>query len=118
MRSDLVVVRPPDRDGVPGLRQRLEPMLVEAFVPEFAVETFNVAILHRAAGLNKDVPDPVALCPCHECATGEFGTVVGSHRTRMPAKQRRPVQQSSHILTADAVEVEHRSPPQCPRPRG
>lgn len=92
MRLDLVVVLPPDSDRVPGLRQRVEPMLVEAFVPKLAVETFNVAVLHWVARLNQDVANPVSLSPRHEYATGEFGSVVGSHRARMPAKQGRPIQ--------------------------
>ena len=83
MRLDLVVVLPPDSDRVPGLRQRVEPMLVQAFVPKIAVETFNVAVLHWAARLNQDVANPVSLSPRHECATGEFGSVVGSHRASL-----------------------------------
>ena len=52
VRPDLVVVLPPGSDGGPCLRQRLEPMLVQAFVPELAVEALDVAILHRPARLD------------------------------------------------------------------
>ena len=38
VRPDLVVVLPPCGDGGPGLRQRLEPMFIQAFIPELAVE--------------------------------------------------------------------------------
>lgn len=103
MRSNLVVVLPPGRDGVPGLRQRIEPLLVEAFVPELAVETLDITVLHRATRLYQDVTNPVGLRPCHESAAGEFGSVVGSHRTRMSTKQTRPIQQPGHILATDAI---------------
>ncbi len=78
-------------------------MLVQAFVPELAVETLNVAVLHRAPRLNENVADAVGLRPCHESAAGEFGAVVGSHRARMSTKQSRPIQQACYILAADAV---------------
>jgi len=38
VRPDLVVVVPLGSDGGSDLRQCLEPMLVQAFVPELAVE--------------------------------------------------------------------------------
>jgi hypothetical protein len=103
VRPDLVVVLPPDGDRLPGLGQRLEPMLVQAFVPELAVETLDVAVLHGATRLNQNVTYSMGLRPGHECVAGEFGPVVGSHRVRMPAKLGRLIQQPSHILVTDAV---------------
>jgi len=86
VRSNFVVVLPPDSDGVPSLWQRLEPMLVQAFVPELAVETLDVAVLHGATRLNQDMTYSMSLRPDHECAAGEFGAIVGSHRSRTSAK--------------------------------
>lgn len=103
MRSNLVVVLPPDSDGVPGLWQRLEPMLIQAFIPELAVEALDVAVLHRAARLNQNVTNAMGLRPGHESAAGEFRSVVGSHCVRMSAKYSRLIQQPGHILAADAV---------------
>jgi len=71
--------------------------------PKLAVEALNVAVLHWAARLDQDMANPVRLRPRHEKAAGEFGSFVGPHRARMPAKQGRPIQQPGHILAADAV---------------
>ena len=49
MGSIFVVVQPPLFDGQFGCSQTAEPILIEAFVPELAIETFNVAILHGSA---------------------------------------------------------------------
>jgi hypothetical protein len=46
VRPDRVVVLPPGGNRGPGLRQRLESMVVQAFVPELAVEALDVAVLH------------------------------------------------------------------------
>src|SRR5665811_1980997 len=82
VRPDFVVVLPPGGDGGSGLRQCLEPMLVQAFVPELAVKALDVTVLHRPARLDQDVANPMGLRPSHESAAGEFGSVVGSHRAR------------------------------------
>ena len=74
VRPDLVVVLTPCLDGCLCLMQVLEPLLVQALVPELAVEALDVAVLHRSSGLNEDVPDAVSLRPAHERATGELGT--------------------------------------------
>ena len=63
MWPELVVVLPPDRCGAPGLVQRLEPLFVQTFIPELAVEALDIAVLHRPARLDQDVPDAVAVCP-------------------------------------------------------
>ena len=57
VRSDLVVVATPLGDDVAGLSQRREPVLVEALVAELAVEALDVAVLHRATGLDQQVRD-------------------------------------------------------------
>ena len=48
VRPDFVVVAPPAGDVLPCLVQRLEPVLVQAFVAELAVEALDVAVLRRA----------------------------------------------------------------------
>ena len=50
---DLVVVLPPGGDDRPGLGHGFEPVLVETLVAELAVETLDVAVLHRLAGLDE-----------------------------------------------------------------
>jgi len=103
VRPNLVVVLPPGGDGRSCLVQRLEPVVVQAFVAELAIEAFDVAVLHWPARLNQNVPDSMALCPCHEGPTGELRAVVRSYRLRVAPKNCRTVQQPGHVLSRDAV---------------
>src|SRR5450830_469813 len=63
VRPALVVVLPPGGDGRPGLHQRLEPLLVEALVPELAIEALDVAVLHGPPRLDQDVADAMVTVP-------------------------------------------------------
>lgn len=97
----LVEVLAPSGDRSAGLRQRLEPVLVQALASELAVETLDVAVLHGAAGFNEDVPDAPSLRPGHEGATGELRAVVGAHDLRITAKSFRLVQQARDVIARD-----------------
>jgi len=61
VRSDFVVVDAPVGDDLACLLQRREPMIVEALVAKLAVEAFDVAVLHRLAGLDQQMPNAVPL---------------------------------------------------------
>ena len=52
MRPHVIVVEAPTRDDLPRFGQIQESMLIQAFVPESAVEAFNVSVLHRLARLD------------------------------------------------------------------
>jgi hypothetical protein len=60
--ADLVVVLAPGGDGLPGLHQCLEPLLVEALVPELSIEALDVAVLHGSPRLDQDVADAAWVC--------------------------------------------------------
>ena len=49
MRSDLVVVSPPEFDAPSGVGEGCEPVLVEALVPEASLEVVDEAVLVRLA---------------------------------------------------------------------
>lgn len=75
--SNFVVVLTPDGDGLAGLGQSVEPVLVEAFIiPELVVEASDVCVLGGLARLNKDVLDASCLHPCHEGPAGKLWLVV------------------------------------------
>lgn len=57
VRPELVVIVPEDFDQFPGVVKVEEPVFVEAFVTEFAVEAFDVAVLRRFAWRDKAVGD-------------------------------------------------------------
>jgi hypothetical protein len=52
---DMVVVLFPNRGRIPCLLQCFEPALIEVFNSKLAVETLDIAVLHRATRLNQDV---------------------------------------------------------------
>ena len=53
VRASFVVVNAPGRNDGPSLRQRSEPVLVQALVAELAVEALHVRVLRRLAGLDE-----------------------------------------------------------------
>src|SRR5690606_20208005 len=103
VRSDLVVVPSPLADHLASLRQRGEPVLVEALVAELAVEALDVAVLHRAARLDQQVFDAVALRPGDKDPAGELRTVVGANRPGIAPETGGLVQHAHDIGAADAV---------------
>lgn len=62
------------------MRERREPVLIEAFVAELAVERFDVRILRWLARLNQLQCDAVRIRPLVKRAARKFGALVGSHR--------------------------------------
>lgn len=75
MRANFFVVASPFGDLHASLRQRSEPLLVQAFIAEFALEAFDVTVLHRPARLDQQMLDLVLLRPCQEHTTGEHVAV-------------------------------------------
>ena len=61
-----VVIVPPCGQHEPGMSQRGEQGLVEAFVPQAAVEAFHEAVLHRLAGRDLVPLDPPLLRPAQD----------------------------------------------------
>ncbi len=49
MRTELVVVPSPARHYFPSILQRHKPVHVQAFVPEAAIEGFDIRIVRRCA---------------------------------------------------------------------
>ena len=97
----LVVVDAPLADDHPGLRERLEPVLVQALVAELAVEALDVAVLHGPPGLDQDMADTVLVRPGHEGSAGEFRAVVGANGQRVAPKARRLIQHARDVLARD-----------------
>lgn len=57
-----------------------ESLLVQALVLELAVEALDVAVLHKPARLDQDMPDTMALRPSPEGAAGELRNIVRTQR--------------------------------------
>ena len=52
MRPDVVVIVAAERQHSAGISQGFEDLLIEAFVPQAAVERLDVAILLRLSGVD------------------------------------------------------------------
>ncbi len=76
VEPDFVVVLPPFSNSLSGLGQSQEPLLVQALVPELAVETLDVAVLHGPTRLRQDRPHAVCAGPGHEGPAYELRTVA------------------------------------------
>jgi hypothetical protein len=113
VRPDLVVVLPPDGGGAPGLLQGLEPLLVEVLVPELAVEALDVAILHRPAWLDQDVPNAMRIRPAPEGAACELRAIVSAHSLRVASEEGRAIEQPRDVQSRNAPVYG-----ECPRTRG
>ena len=95
--SDFVVVAPPGNDHGTGVGRVGEHLFVQAFVPEAAVEVLDVSVLHWPSWFDQQVLDPVALRPTHECATGEFRSVVRPDGLRIAAEVGSLIEDSGHV---------------------
>jgi hypothetical protein len=100
--SDFVVVLSPSGDSRSGLGERLEPVLVQTFIPKLPVKALDVAVLHGTPRLDQHVANSVCLRPGHEHPAGEFWAVVGTHHARIPPKGRGLIEDPCHRLTRDA----------------
>lgn len=101
MGPDLVVVFSPSLNGLPGIRQVDEPMLVEAFVPEFPIETLHVGILDRLARFDEAEPDAGPLRPKEHGLTGQFRAVVHDDLFRQTAPVGQFVEEAGQAVAGD-----------------
>ena len=76
VRADLVVVLPSLGDRCSGQRQRFEPVVIQAFVSELAVEALDAAVLHRSARLDQEVSNSVELRLSHEPLLANSGPLL------------------------------------------
>ncbi len=84
--TDGIVVHTPGLDDLACVRQAAEPVLVQALVAEAAVETLNVGILIRLAGLDEVQPNAVGVSPRVERSADELGPIVRDQDCRRPAR--------------------------------
>ena len=68
-----------------------------------AIEAFNVLVLHWPARLDQNMPDYIALRPCHKGPTGQLRGVVSSYRLQAAPEDCSAIQQPSHLLSRNAM---------------
>src|SRR5271169_2404822 len=71
-----VVIDPPVFDGLAGVVQSQEPVLVQAFLAELAMERLDVAVLHGTARRDEMQRDLVFVSPLIQRLGGELGAMV------------------------------------------
>ncbi len=72
MRSALVVIHPPGLDLPPSFGQRVEPVYVQALVPERAVEALDMGTVRWRRGAGKVQANFVVVGPEIDDLTGEL----------------------------------------------
>lgn len=80
-----VVLDAPALDDLSGLVHRDEPMLVQALVPELAVERFDVGVLHGLARANEGEHDVICVGPGIQHLAFELRAMINSDRLGQPA---------------------------------
>jgi hypothetical protein len=73
---DRIVIVPPGGQHEPGMGQRGEQGLVEAFVPQATVEALHEAVLHRLARRDVVPLDPSLLRPAQDGRRGQLGAII------------------------------------------
>jgi len=63
MGTQLIVMAAPGRDGQSRMAQVAEPVGIQAFVAQAAVEGFDDAVLHRLVRLDIVEPNPSFVTP-------------------------------------------------------
>lgn len=71
-----MVVLPPRFDDPASVTEPQEPVLVEAFVAEAAIEALADRVLDRLAGIDKAQFDAVLIRPLVQRLAGQFGAVI------------------------------------------
>ena len=103
MRSPLVVVPPPAGDDGPRRRQIFEPVVVQAFVSEPAVEALDVGVLRRLPGRDQLQLDTMSVGPLVEGSPGELRPLIGPNRARTTSEDDGLIEHTGHVLARDAV---------------
>ena len=101
MWADVIVILPPCLDEMTGMGERQEPVLVEAFIAELAVEAFGVAVLCWLARSDVVPFDMVMMCPLQDSPAGEFRAVIADDAMGLAVPGDKPVKLPYHSGSAD-----------------
>ena len=96
MRPLRVVFDPPGFDDPPDLRHRDEPVLVQALVPEPAIEALDVGVLVRLAWPDERQLHAGFVSPAVEHLAVELRTMIHRDGSEQPADVSQPLQHRFH----------------------
>ncbi len=78
-----------------------QPVLVQTFVPEFAIQAFHKGILRRLSWLDKAQCDTRSLTPEKHCLAGKFCPIVASNLLGFASLFDQLVQESDDLPTTN-----------------
>lgn len=96
VRPDLIVMLPPLLDHDNCFNPVSEPLHVQAFVSEFAIEALVCAILPRLSRIAQGHLDALASRPFQQCVRYELRAIIGSKIARLPVQRDQPLQHIDH----------------------
>src|SRR5438067_9551380 len=92
----LIVILPPSFDLSSCITQTGEPVRVQTFIPQPAVEAFYVRVLYGLSRLNKLQSHSAVFAPGRQCPTAKLRPVVQNDGFRQSALARNPIQHAAH----------------------
>ncbi len=98
VRPTLVVFPAPSLHDLLGLRQRREPMGIQAFCPKRSVERFHESIVRRFSWSGKSHSHSVLIGPQIHRLTGKLAPIVTVKKLRNSALDFNSVQRQHHIF--------------------
>ena len=103
MRSVSIVILPPGLHDPARIAESQEPVFVETFVAESAIETLTRAVLHGLSRIDETQVHVMLVCPLIQCLAGQFGAVV-EHNAGWGclAFGDEPIQHPTHPLAGEA----------------
>ena len=76
MRPLIVIIKPMVFCYTTGVSHTHEPVHIQAFIPELAVETLHVGIIDRFPRANEMKLNPTLIRPCIQGVADKLGAVV------------------------------------------
>src|SRR5262249_58034913 len=109
-----VVVLPPLLDLLAGIGQTAEPVLVQTFIAEAAVEALNVAVLHRPSRLNRVPLETLFIGPLINRPADALRSVLAADLPRQTASSLQLFQYGHHAHSSHpGIDLNRRAPPRA-----
>jgi hypothetical protein len=80
----VVIIKPMIFSDSTGMSYAHEPVQIQAFIPELAVEAFHIGVIDRLPRANEMKLYPALICPCIQSVADKLGTVVHDNVFREP----------------------------------
>ena len=98
MGAVVIIVGAPSRDQFSGMAQVGEQVLVQALVPQAAVEAFHEAVLHRLSRSNVVPLDLAILLPFQNGVRGQLRPIIADHHAGIATRSGDVIEFPSYAL--------------------